>query len=75
MPIFIEILTSFAWSTQPGRPIQIGSATPRARTAPIHQAIVAGSKQSWLTMSVAISALTDIARMVSSSEIRWWLSG
>ena len=51
-------------------PIQIGSSVPRPRTAPIHHAIVAGSKQSWLTMSVAISDLANIARIVSSSEMR-----
>ena len=38
--------------------------------APIHHAMVAGSKQSWLTMWVAIGALANIAWIVSSSEIR-----
>ncbi len=36
---------------------------------------MAASKQSWLTMWVAIGALANIARIVSSSLIRWWLSG
>ncbi len=56
-------------------PIQIGSSVPRSRTAPIHQAIVSVSKQSWLTISVACGAFVNIALIVSSSEIRWWLSG
>ena len=34
----------------PGTPIQIGSVVPRSRTAATHDAIVAGSKQIWLTM-------------------------
>jgi len=33
------------------------------------------SKQSWLMMSVAMSAFSNIALIVSSSGIRWWLSG
>ena len=57
------------------RTSQIGRFVPRRRTSPIHQAIVDASKQTWLTMWVAIGALANIARIVSSSEIRWWLSG
>jgi hypothetical protein len=49
-PIFIEIRSSLALWTTPGMPIQIGSVVPRSRTAPTHPAIVAGSKQIWLTM-------------------------
>ena len=54
----------------PGRPIQIGSATPRRRTSAIQPAIVSASKQIWLMMHVAIGALANIAWIVSSSEIR-----
>ena len=32
MPIFIAIRMSFASSTQPGMPIQIGRCVPRSRT-------------------------------------------
>ena len=74
-PICTEIFTSFARLTLPGIPIQIGRSVPRRRTSPIHQTIVAASKQIWLMMCVAIGALANIARIVSSSEIRWWLSG
>jgi hypothetical protein len=49
-PIFIEIRSSFALSTIPGMPIQIGSSVPRTRTALIHAAMTSGSKQIWLTM-------------------------
>ena len=49
-PIRIEIRTSFALSTMPGRPIQIGRVVPRARTRAIQVRIVSGSKQIWLTM-------------------------
>ena len=74
-PIFIETRSSFAWGTLPGTPIQIGRSVPRRRTSAIQAAIVDASKQSWLTMWVAIGAFANIARIVSSSLIRWWLSG
>jgi hypothetical protein len=48
---------------------------PRARTAAIQPAIARASKQIWLTMYVAISAFSNIARIVVASSIRWWLSG
>ena len=48
---------------------------PRSRTLWIQSTIVPASKQIWLMMSVAISDLANIARIVSSSGIRWWLSG
>ncbi len=54
----------------PGRPIQIGSFVPRSRTLRIQPTIVSASKQIWLMMSVAISALANIALIVSSSGIR-----
>ena len=65
-PIFAEIRSSFARGTGPGSPIQIGRSVPRRRTSPIHRAIVDASKQIWLTMWVAIGALANIARIVSS---------
>ena len=55
----------------PDRQVRPARRAPRA----IHAAIAAASKQSWLTMWVAIGALANIARIVSSSLIRWWLSG
>jgi hypothetical protein len=54
----------------PGTPIQIGRSVPRRRTSAIQAAITPASKQSWLTMCVAIGAFANIARIVSSSEIR-----
>ena len=74
-PIFIEIRSSLAWSTMPGTPIQIGSVVPRSRTFPTHAAIVSGSKQIWLTMWVASGAFSNIAWIVVSSLMKWWLSG
>ena len=74
-PIFIDTRSSRARSTSPGSPIQIGSTVPRARTARIHSEITSASKHTWLTMCVAIGALANIAWIVSSSLIRWWLSG
>ena len=59
----------------PGRPIQIGSVVPRARTRRIQVRIVSGSKQIWLTMYVACGSFSNIAWIVVSSSIRWWLSG
>ena len=56
-------------------PIQIGSPVPRARTLAIQSRMVGASKQIWLMMWVAIGAFANIALIVSSSEIRWWLSG
>ena len=63
------------WGTFPGTPIQIGRSVPRRRTSAIQAAMIEASKQSWLTMWVAIGAFANIARIVSSSLIRWWLSG
>ena len=74
-PIFIEIRSSRAWSTAPGVPIQIGRWVPRRRTSRTQSPITSASKQIWLMMHVAIGALANIAWIVSSSEIRWWLSG
>jgi len=62
-------------ATIPGTPIQIGSVVPRSRTSRTHDAIVAGSKQIWLTMWVASGAFSNIALTVVSSLMKWWLSG
>ena len=59
----------------PGRPIQIGRWVPRRRTSRTQAPITSASKQIWLMMHVAIGAFANIAWIVSSSEIRWWLSG
>ena len=56
-------------------PIQTGSAVPRRLTSAIHSAITPASKQIWLMMHVAIGAFANIAWIVSSSEIRWCVSG
>ena len=75
-PIFIETRAAASRGGRcPGTPIQIGRSVPRRRTSAIQAAIVEASKQSWLTMWVAIGAFANIARIVSSSLIRWWLSG
>jgi hypothetical protein len=66
----MEIRTSFAWSTIPGRPTQIGRWVPRRRTSATQAAITSASKQIWLMMHVAMGALANMAWMVSSSEIR-----
>jgi hypothetical protein len=54
----------------PGRPIQIGRPVPRARTRAIQVLIVSASKQIWLTMYVAIGALSNMASIVASSLMR-----
>ena len=57
-----------ARSRSAGRCRARGPRGPRRRSR-------SASKQIWLMMHVAIGALANIAWIVSSSEIRWWLSG
>ena len=58
-PICTDTRSSFLWGTFPGTPIQIGRSVPRRRTSAIQAAMVAASKQSWLTMWVAIARLGE----------------
>ena len=60
----------------PGSPIQIGrSRAARSDRRGPSLSITPASKQIWLMMHVAIGALANMAWIVSSSLIRWWLSG
>jgi hypothetical protein len=62
-------------ATGPGRPMWIGSSTPRSRTRRIHVPMTLGEKHIWLTMYVASGALSNIAWIVGSPLMKAGLSG